>query len=380
MKRIRNILVLSCTLMMLILFNSAKSEEISPLLGSSAEKFIELIEIETANPQSLLYGASSTNIFMMDNNWYWGIIGPDDSYYFTFLLSGNEKDAIILSGKALIRRDSCIDNSLSFELVHTKAWDLGTEIYRAANEAATQKYGYGFPVDIVQYCSLNYLTCKYFFFDPQQYKSPRIDSIGNDIQGFIYTFRQETMGELESNIGILFPSIKQEQIQIIDSDSIVVPNTDTLIVKKLPRSNKITDATYSIAENTYLIDYNNQISIQIVCDSIDEEVKRIEVYSSLMGERDLFRDYMDIFYKISKIPKNDVITNLLSFFYGEEFVWENMMSHTRTYNRLQIESPTFYIDGWAVRFSYDLSGIPCMRIYNGTINKPNFSEIFNGYY
>ena len=89
---------------------------------------------------------------------------------------------------------------------------------------------------------------------------------------------------------------------------------------------------------------------------------------------------ISIFYKISKIPKNDVITNLLSFFYGEEFVWENMMSHTRTYNRLQIESPTFYIDGWAVRFSYDLSGIPCMRIYNGTINKPNFSEIFNGYY
>ena len=219
-----------------------------------------------------------------------------------------------------------------------------------------------------------------FFFDPQQYKSPRIDSIGNDIQGFIYTFRQETMGELESNIGILFPSIKQEQIQIIDSDSIVVPNTDTLIVKKLPRSNKITDATYSIAENTYLIDYNNQIRIQIVCDPIDEEVKRIEVYSSLMGERDLFRDYMDIFYKIKKIKKNDVITNLLSFFYGEEFVWENMMSHTRTYNRLQIESPTFYIDGWAVRFSYDLSGIPCMRIYNGTINKPSFSEIFNGYY
>ena len=129
-----------------------------------------------------------------------------------------------------------------------------------------------------------------------------------------------------------------------------------------------------------MIDYNNQIRIQIVCDPIDEEVKRIEVYSSLMGERDLFRDYMDIFYKISKIPKNDVITNLLSFFYGEEFVWENMMSHTRTYNRLQIESPTFYIDGWAVRFSYDLSGIPCMRIYNGTINKPNFSEIFNGYY
>lgn len=355
--------------LLIVLFpcTDVRSEDAGYLKGSSAQQIIDLMTLEMDNSQSIFYKALDTEVIMVDNNWYYGIIDSERNYYISFLLSDNDKDAIILSGKVLIKRDSTLDATSSYDLAEKTAKEIEDVIDTITRKAANDKSIYGFPECIEQYCSANFLFQTYIFFDPQQYEKPRIDSYGNNIQPIIYVFRPEAFEEIDSLFSRFISSTDQIQSKLTQ---IECKNEDDTI-----------ESTHMI-EKSYVIDYNDHISVHIPYDD-NKKYKKIIVQSTLMDDQELFNEYMDLFYKISDLPKNEVLCNYLSMLHGEQFAWEKMVYHTRSFNilyrektyyRLHVAAPSLFMNGWAIDFSYDMKGIPQMTISRGSVRRINYME------
>ena len=86
-----------------------------------ADEFIQLLNDAAFNPYSHFYQAIHTGHFMMHNSWLYGIIDKDNHYTLTFLLSDNQDDAVILSGRLMLKRPQESDPKTTYDLMDEDA-------------------------------------------------------------------------------------------------------------------------------------------------------------------------------------------------------------------------------------------------------------------
>ncbi len=188
--------------------------------------------------------------------------------------------------------------------------------------------------------------------------SAYVDGAGYNNQSVIHTILPESIGKL---VEITNALSSDEQLDSTFTRSDLVEVNNPLI---------------NPDEKEYKLAYNNHISLLFLCDK-NETVKQVLIGSTEMGYRELFYDYIDIFYRIAGINKPEEMAYYLAALYGDSFTWENMIRHIVSYNGLRIKCSSFIIDGWAIDFTYDLSGIPQMMIYKGTLISRSFPYYSN---
>ena len=325
-----------------------------------ADAFIQALSDATSNPDSYFYQAIHTGHFMMHNNWLYGIIDKNNNYTLTFLLSDNQDDAVILSGRLMLKRSQKGDPKTTYDQISEELINLRTEITTLANEASHNNRPWGFPLPVNEYCSLNYYVQDLIFYDHDYLPNNerRTDSYGNNIQTAVYIHPGSTMGELLTTVQKLLPEIDEATIDSYYVGSDIDPYREYYEI-----SDEQFKTLSSFARKVYRISTENAI-VDIICDKDSQYVESMSIKVTWLADKEMFHTCMELFFKIvSKVGQEQMI-DYLATLHGETFAWENYLSKKMAFKtgHISVPVPSFYLYGWEIRFDYDIQGLPVMKI------------------
>ena len=349
---------------LLLLPQGALSEEDYP---ANADTFIHSLTRATDDPDSVFYQAQCTGSFLMCNNWLYGIIGKDASFFVTFLLSDNQPDAIILLARIYIKcdfieytePDAYVD--VCYDPLKEIATPLLYEIDNISNFSSNQQQPYGFPIQVEYYRPFSYLGYTLFFYDPQMFTQPRIDGFGNNIQPIIYLCPEQPIGSLRETMGLLISDIDEETIASCYVGSLADLTKDTykrwnLSEEEFKTLSDSTKKIYRFTDGDYIFEFTS--------DRYSQVTENIIVRSKELKDADLFHGYLEQFLRISGIQKCKHFIEYLTLISGEQFSWDNYLSRPFCIRSglIRVNLPSFYIDGWKIVFQYGTNRLPEMTI------------------
>ena len=345
-------LVALLTMVNLMLYMSP-SEALYQIKGSPSGKFIDMIREKTNDPDNVFYKAMITDAFMAKDDWYIGVIGNQNDFYLSLLLSDNSEDAVILSGRCMIRRDNSLNSSQSYHIALTKERDIYTNIF-IITEALGNRGRPWYPLDMFEYCSSDYLVHCYIFNATYENLEgfenyPLVGRNGNNIQQINY-YCKDKIVSFEHPNGILKKLNHEFQ------------ETDLPLYRYYPSLESIPEEireSYATRKNYYQITLNSGIIVKLMCDAETNGVNLVEVLSHEKMNEELFRAYLDVFFLLTESGFSK-FSDYLILLYGENFDWHNYLTTNVKYGVNIIQVKSFILDDWKIEFGYSIDAFPVM--------------------
>ncbi len=278
----------------------------------SVGDFYTIFEKEKTKEESAFFNAELIGPYYSGYNWWYGIVSKEKNYYVYMVLSGDEPDASILSGRIMVKRsDKASKGGYLSKVLFDELQSIFAEIL--------QQYDLQFHYKYVGECYSGLFSTDQFVIS----SSEIINEVGDICRSEHYypypngntTFTFElTLQEL---LDQYLPEIDPASIeQYIEEPWVIYLYDDWNEMS--PERQKIT-YDWNKQFQPYLFPYHNGIYI---------EVPRSETFSHItfLAKQNtgsaLFRSYLESFQLFTNLDISSIV-DLLLYQYGEEFAWSH---------------------------------------------------------
>ena len=352
MKKIIAFLVIFLLLMICSGFSVPGFSENSSLVGVKHQAFLEQWNEQLKENEE--YGPFiHTGIFMTKDEWHDGLISESGNLFIDLFLDSNDDDAAIWAGQMIVHRSLLESYS-----------ELGSCL-RSAIQNAMAISGYD---DIIGYYEASHAD-EYHSLHFIMSGSEKINGYGENRHLTSYVYESENKKNSLQGYSVqefaarFLPSVDESQIE----SYIVHPGMDEVRKKfgesvsdeQLAALQKAIEAVTTL----YVFPYADSISITLYCDPETSLIRSYSLHSSVRGGKELYRNYLEIFFEISDCSLPAQTIELLSLMNGEEFAWRDIES-IRNYPMGHMWETMYLCDeDWCLYIEDDEQGIPSVTFY-----------------
>ena len=352
MKKISAFLAFFLLFMICSGFSMPVFSETSDPVGVKLQAFLEQWNEQLKENEE--YGLFiHTGIFMTKDEWHDGLISENGSLFIDLFLDSNDDDAVIIAGQMIVHRSLMESYS-----------KLGSRLRSALQNAkAISEYN-----DVIGYYEASHAD-EYHSLHFVMSGSEKINGYGENRHLTSYVYETENRKNSLQGYSVqefaarFLPRVDESQIE----GYIVHPGLDEVRKmfgesgsdEQLPALQKTIEAVTTL----YVFPYADSISITLYCDPATSLIRAYSLHSSVRGGKELYRQYLEMFFEISACSLPVQTIDLLSLMNGEEFAWRDIES-IRNYPTGHMWETMYLSDeDWCLYIEDDEQGIPSVTFY-----------------